>query len=114
MRLLDLVEEHDAVRMRAHGVDQQASLLEADVSRGRADQARHRVFFHVLAHVVADELVAQVDGELARELGLADAGRSGEEEAAGGMIRHPEPGPGPLDGGHDRRNRFDLSEDDAL
>ena len=34
MRLLDLIEQHDAVRMRADGVDQQAALLEADVSGG--------------------------------------------------------------------------------
>ena len=59
VRLLDLVEQHDAVRMRAHGVDEQAALLEADVAGRRADQPRHRVLLHVLAHVEADELVAE-------------------------------------------------------
>ena len=53
MRLLDLVEQHDAVGMRAHRVDEQAALLEADVSGRRADQPRDRVLLHVLAHVEA-------------------------------------------------------------
>ena len=53
MRLLDLVEQHHAVGMRAHGVHQQAALLEPDVARRRADQPRHRVLLHVLAHVEA-------------------------------------------------------------
>ena len=77
MRLLDLVEQHarcrDAVRTR---VDQQAALLEADVSGRRADQPRDGVLLHVLAHVVAHELVAEVQRELLGELGLADAGRA--------------------------------------
>ena len=76
MRLLDLVEQHDAVGMRADGVDEQAALLEADVSGRRADQPRHRVLLHVLAHVEADELVAELHRELLGELGLADAGRA--------------------------------------
>ena len=72
-----------AVGMRAHGIDELAALLEADVSRRRADQPRDRVLLHVLAHVEADELVAEQERELLGELGLADAGRAGEQEAAG-------------------------------
>ncbi len=37
MRLLDLVEQDDAVRMRADRVNEQAALLEADVPGRRAD-----------------------------------------------------------------------------
>ena len=55
---------------------QQAALVEADVARRRADQARHRVALHVLRHVEADQLDAHAVGELARDLGLADAGRA--------------------------------------
>ena len=76
MRLLDLVEQHHAVGMRAHRVDEQSALLEADVSGRRADQPRHRVLLHVLAHVEADELVAEQNRQLLGELGLADAGRA--------------------------------------
>ena len=64
------------------GFGQQAALVEADVARRRADQARHRVPLHVLGHVEADQLDAHDVGELARDLGLADAGRAGEQEAA--------------------------------
>ena len=82
MRLFDLVEQHDAVRMRAHGVDELAALLEADVAGRRADQPRDRVLLHVLAHVEADELVAELDRELLGELRLADAGRAREQETS--------------------------------
>ncbi len=75
MRLLDFVEEHHAVGMRPHGVHEQPALFEADVAGRRANQPRDRVLLHVLAHVEADELVAEQDGELLGELRLADAGR---------------------------------------
>ena len=87
MRLLDLVEQDDRIRMLTHGVDEQAALLEPDVARGRANQARHRMLLHVLAHVVPDELVSKMYGELLRELRLADAGRTGKEEASRRPIR---------------------------
>ena len=58
MRLLDLVEQQHAVRMLGDGLGEQAALVEADVARRRADQARHRVPLHVLGHVEAQELDA--------------------------------------------------------
>ena len=61
MRLLDLVEQQHAVRMLGDRLGEQAALVEADVARRRADQARHRVPLHVLGHVEADELDAQRD-----------------------------------------------------
>ncbi len=76
MRFFDLVEQHDAVGVSPNGVDEQSALLESDVSRRGADQPRHRMLLHVLAHVEADELVAEQHGELFGELGLADAGRA--------------------------------------
>ena len=85
MRLLDLIEQQHAVRMLGDRLGEQAALVEADVARRRADQARHRVPLHVLGHVEADELDAHGDGELARDLGLADAGGAGEQEAADGL-----------------------------
>ena len=67
MRLLDLVEqEHRVQGCCADRVDEQAALLEADVAGRRADQPRDRVLLHVLAHVVADELVAEMHRELLR------------------------------------------------
>ena len=64
VRLLDLVEQHDAVRVLVDRVGELAALIEADVARRRADQPRHRVLLHVLGHVEADEL----DAEHGREL----------------------------------------------
>ena len=87
MRFFDLVEQYDAVRVSTNGVDEQSALLEPDVPRWGADQSRHRVLLHVLAHVEANEFVAEQNGELFGELGLADACRPCEKEAACGSIR---------------------------
>jgi hypothetical protein len=76
MGLLDLVHEHDGVRLPAHGLGQLAALVVADVARRRADEPRHGVLLHVLRHVHLDQrvLVAEQElGERARQLGLADA-----------------------------------------
>ena len=100
--------------MRADGVDEQSALLEADVSGRRADQPRDRVLLHVLAHVEADEFVAEQNGELFGELGLADAGRPGEQEAAGRPIGQRESGARPLDRLRDQMHGLLLTEDDAL
>ena len=71
------------------------------------------MLLHVLAHVVAHELVAEVERELFGELGLADAGRAGEQEAAGRAIRLAEAGARSLDRARDRSDRFGLAEHDA-
>ena len=92
VRLLDLVQQHHAVRMLGHRLGQLAALVEADVARRRADQARHRVALHVLGHVEADQLDAEAVGELARDLGLADAGRAAEQEVADRLARIAEAG----------------------
>ena len=114
VRLFDLVEQDHGVRVRPHGVDEEAALLEADVAGRGADQPRHRVLLHVLAHVVAHELVPEVQRELAGQLRLADAGRTGEQEAAGRPVGLAEPGARALDRRHHGAHRFFLTEDDAL
>ena len=72
-------------------VGEQPALVEADVARRRADQPRHRVLLHVLAHVEAQELHAQRLGELLGELGLADAGGPGEQEDPIGLSGRARP-----------------------
>ena len=77
--LLDLVEEHDRVALAPHRLGQLAALVEADVAGRGADQARHVVALHELAHVDLDERVLAAEhelGERSGELGLADAGGS--------------------------------------
>ena len=61
---------------------EQAAAIVADVAGRRADQARDGVALLVLAHVEAHELDAQRLGELLGDLGLADAGRAGEQVAS--------------------------------
>src|SRR5439155_1526822 len=80
--LLDLVEQQYRVGLLGDRLGEQAALLEADVSRRCADQARHRVPLHVLGHVEADQLDAHAVGQLPRHLRLADAGGSREQEVA--------------------------------
>ena len=83
--LLDLVEQDDLVRPAPDRLGQLAALLVADVAGRRADQARDGELLHVLAHVDPDHRVLVVEQELGEgpgELGLADAGRSEEQERA--------------------------------
>ena len=85
MRLFDLVEQDHRVRPPPHRLGQLAALVVTDVARRRADQPRHRVLLHVLGHVDPDHrgfVVEQELGERARQFGLADAGRSQENERA--------------------------------
>jgi len=74
----------------------------------------NRVRLHVLRHIEADELDAERDGQLARQLGLADAGRAGEEERADRLLRLPESRARNLDRVHDLIDGVILSVDDAL
>ncbi len=95
VRLLDLVEQDDRVRLAAHGLGQLAALVVADVAGRRADEPRDRVLLHVLGHVDLDQrvLVAEQElGERARELGLPHAGRAEEDERAGRALRILDPG----------------------
>ena len=114
MRLLDLVEEHDGVGPAAHALGELAALVVADVSRGRADEARDLVALGVFGHVDLDErlLVAEdLRGERAREERLADAGRTEEEERADGAARIAEARARAAEGAGEGRNGLVLADD---
>src|SRR5207247_10265822 len=67
-----------------------SALLAPGVAVRRAEQARDGVLLHVLGHVDAHEGLLVVEeelGERLREQGLADAGRSEEEERAEWSVR---------------------------
>ena len=90
VRLFDFVEEDHGVRAAAHRFGELAAFLEADVSRRRAEQTRDGVLLLILGHVDANErafVVEEILRQCARELGLADAGRSEEDERADRPIR---------------------------
>ncbi len=85
MRLLDFVEQDDRVRRALHALGELAAFFVAHVSRRRADQLRDRVLLHELRHIEADQRLLAAEHELrqgARDFGLADAGRSEEQEAS--------------------------------
>ena len=98
VRLFDFIEQDDRVLVLIDGVGQLAALVMADIARRRADQAADRMTLHIFAHVEAQKLDAQGRGELARRLGLAHAGRAGEEEGADGLLRIAQTGPAHLHG----------------
>ncbi len=114
VRLLDLVEEHDGVGPAPDRLGELPGLLVADVARRRADQPRHGVLLLVLRHVDPDHrllVVEQELGERARQLGLADAGRAEEDEAAERPIRILEAGARPADRVRDGGDRLVLADD---
>ncbi len=92
MGLLDLIEEHHRVGVLDHLLGEQPALVEADVARGGTDQPRDRVTLHVLRHVEAHHVDTHLLGELAGDLGLAHARRTGEEERAHRLAGVPQPG----------------------
>src|SRR4051812_43824775 len=89
MRLLDLVEQDDAVRPATHGLGELPAFLVADVARRRADETSDGMLLHVLAHVDAHHRVLVIEqefGERPGRFGLADAGRAEEDEAADRLV----------------------------
>src|SRR5581483_736157 len=85
MRLFDFVEKDDRVRPPADLFGQLAAFLVADISRGRADQARYRVLLHVLGHIDAHHRVLIVEkefGQSTRQLGFPDSGGAEKDEGA--------------------------------
>eukprot|EP00960_Hanusia_phi_P006968 198452-Hanusia_phi.AAC.2 len=61
VRLLDLVEEDDGIRLLPHCLRQLPAGLMPDVARRRPDESRDSMLLHVLAHVDADELLLIVE-----------------------------------------------------
>ncbi len=74
------------MRIFADRLGKQAALIETDISRGRADQARHRVALHVLRHIEAQQFDAEAVRELPGDLGFTYAGRSGEQKRADRLL----------------------------
>ena len=75
VRLLDLVEQDDAVRLAAHDLGELAALVVADVAGRRADEAGHGVLLHVLAHVDLHEVVLVAEEEVRPACGPAPSSR---------------------------------------
>ena len=108
VRFLDLIQQHDAVRMLGHSFGEQSTLIEANVAWGRADEARNRVALHVLGHVVAQQLNAHDVGQLAADFGFAHAGGAGKQERTDGLLTRFQPRARQLDRRRELINRFVL------
>ena len=80
VRLLDLVQQQDAMRILGDRLGHEPALIESDIPRRRTDQSRHGVAFHILGHVETHEFHAHGQRELAGHLGLAHPRRTGKQE----------------------------------
>ena len=90
MRLLDLVEQHDRVRVTTNGLGKLTALVVAHVTRRATDKLGDLELAAELRHVEADERVLtakEVLGERLGELGLACAGGTKEDKATTGTTR---------------------------
>ena len=117
MRLLDLVEEDDRVRAAPHRFGELPRFLVADVAGRRADHPRDGVLLLVLRHVDTNHrllVVEQEFGQRARQLGLADAGRAQENEAAERTVRVLKTGARATHGVGHRLNGFVLADDPLM
>ena len=88
VRLFNLVEQYNAVRLPAHGLGKLTALIIANVSRRCAYQASHGVFLHVFAHVYTHHVVLVVKQRLGKrfcKLRLAHASGAEEQETAYGL-----------------------------
>src|SRR6478752_1430204 len=100
--------------MLIDGVGQQAALVEPDVARRRADQARHRMPLHIFRHVEADQLQSETERELPGRFRLANARWAGEQVTADRLLGVAQAGASELDRGSQRGNRLVLPIDGAL
>src|SRR5688572_18841710 len=83
MRLFDLIQKNDGIRIALHALRELASLFVAHVPGRRSDQFRHRVLFHELRHVETNQRFFTTEEELRqrpRHLRFADASWSEEQE----------------------------------
>mmetsp|Transcript_67004 Transcript_67004/g.216598 ORF Transcript_67004/g.216598 Transcript_67004/m.216598 type:complete len:557 (+) Transcript_67004:866-2536(+) len=117
MRLLDLVEQHQAVGSSPDRVRELALLVVADVAWWAADELGDSVFLHVLTHVQANHglLLAEVGrSKRLAQLGLPDACRAAEDERGDGAVRVLEAGSGAAHGLGHRGDGLLLSDDTAV
>ena len=114
MGLLDLIQQQHAMRILVDRIGQQPALIVSDIARRRADETRHAVPLHIFRHVEALEFDPHDRGELARDLGLADAGGAGKQERADRLVRIAQARTAQLHGRRQPLDRRILSEHDML
>ena len=81
MSLLNLVQQHHAIRLTAYSVRQLTALLIAYIAGRRTNQPRCRVLFHILGHIKAQHsafIAKKLRRQRLRQLRLANARRAEE------------------------------------
>ena len=117
VRFLDFVEEHYRVGVTAHLLGELSALLISHVARRRTHQARDVEFFHVLAHVDANQCVGRVEQEFCQSLGeqsLTHTSRAQEHKRADGSARVAQSGAVAANGARNLVDGFVLSHHLAL
>ena len=87
---LYLVEQQHRIRFAAHRLGQITALFVTHIARWRANQTGHRMLFHELAHIDANQMVFAVKQEAGQrfaQLGLAHAGGAQEQKRTGWTVR---------------------------
>ena len=84
------------MRLLVDRIGQEAALVVADIARRRADQPADRVALHILRHIEALQRDAENRRQLARHLGLADAGRTREQVVADRLVGIAQASPAPV------------------
>ena len=90
MCLFNLVEKYNGVRFSSYLFGKLTALVIADISGRCANQTRYAEFLHVFAHVDTHHVLLVIKQRLRKgfcQLGLADAGRAKEQEAAQRTVR---------------------------
>mmetsp|Transcript_33134 Transcript_33134/g.72240 ORF Transcript_33134/g.72240 Transcript_33134/m.72240 type:complete len:942 (-) Transcript_33134:128-2953(-) len=114
MGLLDLVEQHHGVGTATDGLGKLTTLVVSDVAGGRADELGDGVALHELGHIQPHHgvLRAEVVGRQGlAQLGLADTGGAGEDEAGDGPVGVLQAHAGAADGASNRDNSVLLADD---
>ena len=117
MCLLNLVEQHDGIRVATNSLGQLATIFIANISRRGPDQTRDVETLCIFAHVDADQGVGRTKHVLCQLLGqisLSHAGRPQEHERPDGMVGLFQPHPVALYGFHHFLDGRILSNDVTL
>src|SRR5207247_7638135 len=90
MGLFDFVEQNHGIRIPLYTLGKLATSLVADIPWRRSDQLRHRMLFHELGHVEADQRFFAAEQELSQRPGhfrLSDTGGAEEYERPSWTVR---------------------------
>mmetsp|Transcript_1391 Transcript_1391/g.4210 ORF Transcript_1391/g.4210 Transcript_1391/m.4210 type:complete len:200 (-) Transcript_1391:440-1039(-) len=114
MRLLDLVEKHEAVGLSPDAVRELTLLVITHIAWRAADELGDRVALHELAHVQADHRVVAAVVRLRQRLAqlrLANTRRAAKYEGGQGPVRIREAGPRSPDSLGDGYHGLILADD---